>query len=215
MNKISVKVKNKKSKINSKTKFTILAIILIAIFSIALTPVTLQNDTFYTIEIGEYISKYGINMKDPFSWHENLSYTYPHWGYDLITYHIYNIFGMQGIYITTCILSAILGITIYLVNSKLAKNQIISFFITIGAMYVLRGFIAARAQLVTFILFILTIFFIEKFLENKKKRYAIRFDFNTNSNCKFTPCSISILFYIILTIYSRIYYCNKRRCYNI
>ena len=40
-------------------------------------------------------------------------------------------------------------------------------------MYLIRGYIAARAQLVTFILFILTIFFIEKFLESKKKRYAI------------------------------------------
>lgn len=40
-------------------------------------------------------------------------------------------------------------------------------------MYVIRGYIAARAQLVTFILFALTILFIEKFLETKKKRYAV------------------------------------------
>ncbi len=175
MKKKDIKEKDKKtkSKLSATTKFTILAIILIAIFSIALTPVTLQNDTFYTIKIGEHITSYGIDMKDPFSWHEELSYTYPHWGYDVITYNIYNNFGMQGIYIATCILSAILGISIYLVNTKLAKNQIISFIITIGAMYMLRGYIAARAQLVTFILFILTIFLIEKFIETKKKRYAI------------------------------------------
>ena len=175
MKKKDIKEKDKKtkSKLSATTKFTILAIILIAIFSIALTPVTLQNDTFYTIKIGEHITSYGIDMKDPFSWHEELSYTYPHWGYDVITYNIYNNFGMQGIYIATCILSAILGISIYLVNTKLAKNQIISFIITIGAMYMLRGYIAARAQLVTFILFILTILLIEKFIETKKKRYAI------------------------------------------
>ena len=157
----------------TKLKFNIIAIVCIIIFCIAISPVTLQNDTFYTIKIGEHITSYGIDMKDPFSWHEELSYTYPHWGYDVITYNIYNNFGMQGIYIATCILSAILGISIYLVNTKLAKNQIISFIITIGAMYMLRGYIAARAQLVTFILFILTIFLIEKFIETKKKRYAI------------------------------------------
>ena len=164
---------SKTKKINSIIKFNIMAIILIAIFCIALTPVTLQNDTFYTIKIGEHIVKDGIDMQDPFSWHENLAYTYPHWAYDVITYFIYNSFGMTGIYVTTCILSAILGISIYLVNTKLAKNQILSFLITIGVMYLIRGYIAARAQLVTFILFILTIFFIEKFLESKKKRYAI------------------------------------------
>lgn len=164
--------KNKK-KISSSIKFTILAIVLIAIFCIALTPVTLQNDTYYTIKIGESIAQNGIDMHDHFSWHEDLKYTYPYWLYDLITYLIYNTFGMNGIYITTCILSVILGNTVYLVNKKLVKNNILSFAITIGTMYLIKGYIAARAQLVTFTLFVLAIFFFEKFLETKKKRYAI------------------------------------------
>ena len=171
--KINKKPKKANLGINSNIKFTIIAIVLIAVFGIALTPVTLQNDTFYTIKIGEYILENGINMQDPFSWHQDLAYTYPHWLYDVITYLIYNVFGMTGIYIVTCILSAILGISIYMVNTKLTKNKIVSFIITIGAMYLLRSYIAARAQLVTFILFIWTIFFIEKFLETNKKRYAV------------------------------------------
>lgn len=165
--------KDKKSKIKSSTRFTVLAIILIAIFCVALTPVTFQNDTYYTIKIGEHITQYGIDMQDPFSWHQDLAYTYPHWLYDLLTYLIYSAFGMNGIYITTCILSVILGITLYLTNNKLVKNQIFSFAITIGAMYLIRGYIAARAQLVTFILLVLTVYFIERFLETKKKRYAL------------------------------------------
>lgn len=172
-NKKQVKESKNQKKISSNIKFTILAIVLIAIFCVALTPVTLQNDTYYTIKIGEHITQNGVDMQDPFSWHEDLEYTYPHWLYDLITYLIYNTFGMTGIYITTCILSVMLGITVYLVNKKLVKNNLLSFVITIGVMYLIRGYIAARAQLVTFILFVLAIFFIEKFLENKKKRYAI------------------------------------------
>ncbi len=163
----------KKTKISSNVKFTILAVVLIAIFCIAITPVSLQNDTFYTIRIGEHITQNGIDMQDPFSWHEDLAYTYPHWLYDLLTYFIYDAFGLQGIYIVTCILSAILGITIYFTNTKLAKNKPFSFLITIGVMYLIRDYIAARAQLVTFILFVLTILLIEKFLETKKKRYAV------------------------------------------
>ena len=112
-------------------------------------------------------------MMDHFSWHENLSYTYPHWLYDLCTYFIYAIGGFKGIYIITCALSVILGISIFLVNSKLTKNKSISFIITIGAIYVLKPYIAARAQLVTFILFIWEIFFIEKFIENRKIGYGI------------------------------------------
>ena len=44
-----------KEKINKKICFEILAIVLIAIFCISITPKTLQNDTFYTIKIGEHI----------------------------------------------------------------------------------------------------------------------------------------------------------------
>ena len=167
------KNKDKPSKIDRKIKFSIVAILMIILFSIAMTQVTFQNDTYYTIKVGEHIAKYGIDMKDPFSWHENLPYTYPHWGYDLITYFIYSLTGFWGIYITTCILASILGITIYVVNSKLTKNEVFSFIITMGVLYLLKGYITARAQLVTFILFILTIYFIEKFLQTKKKRYGI------------------------------------------
>ncbi len=168
------KVKKIAKKIlNSRVKFGVIAIILIGIFCIAITPVTLQNDTFYTIKIGEHINQYGVDMKDPFSWHDGLPYTYPHWLYDLITYYIYSAFGMDGIYVCTCILSVILGISLYVVNAKLTKNKVVSFFLTIGVMYLIRSYIAARAQLVTFILFVLTVFFIEKFLQTKKVRYAI------------------------------------------
>ena len=172
------KEKNERSEkikgiLHSKWFFGIIAIILIAIFCIAMTPVTLQNDTFYTIKIGEQITKTGIDMQDHFSWHEDLAYTYPHWLYDLITYYIYDGFGMTGIYVTTCILTAILGISLYIVNTKIAKNQLVSFILTAIVIYIIRGYIAARAQLVTFILFVWIIYCIEMFLENRKIRYAV------------------------------------------
>ena len=171
--KINLIKKEEDKKISPQIRFTILAIILIAVFSLVLTPVTFQNDTYYTIKIGELIQNNGIDMMDHFSWHENLPYEYPHWLYDLITYWIYSLFSFDGIFITTAILSCILGISIYLVDYKLTKNNVVSFFITIGAMYLLKSYITARAQLVTFVLFIWEVYFIEKYLENKKIGYGI------------------------------------------
>ena len=160
-------------KINKRTIFEIMALILIAIFCISLAPKTLQNDTFYTIKIGEHIVKNGIDMRDPFSWHKDLEYTYPHWLYDVIIYSIYSLGGMTGIYISTCIFAVILGISLYKVNSKLVKNKVVSFAITIGAVYMLRDYITARAQLVTFILFIWQIFFMEKLVSTSQKGYGV------------------------------------------
>lgn len=169
----------KSIKIN-KVKFNILAIFAIIIFSIALTPVTFQNDTYYTIAIGKDIVETGtIDMKDHFSWHEDLPYTYPHWLYDVGTFLVYQlgenvgIGGFAAIYILTILLSVTLGLVIYMACVKVSKHNIASFLITMGIIYLLKNFITARAQLVTFILFALTVLFIEEFLSSKKKRYAV------------------------------------------
>ena len=111
---------------NKTIIFEIIAIFLIALFSFSLAPKRLQNDTFYTVTIGNLIQENGIDMKDHFSWHEDLPYTYPHWLYDVIMSCIYNFAGWKGIYISVCVLSIVLGIIIYEVNKKLNKNQIIS-----------------------------------------------------------------------------------------
>ena len=162
-----------------KIKFNVLAIFSIIIFCFAITPRTLQNDTYYTVKIGEHIIENGIDMIDPFSWHEDLPYTYPHWAYDVSMYGVYSlgkstgIGGFTAIYISTVILCMALGVLIYYASTKLCKNEIVSFFITIGVMFLLQNFIAARAQLVTYIIFVLQLLFIEQFLETRKKRYAI------------------------------------------
>ena len=163
----------------TKIKFNVLAIFVIVLFCFALTPKTLQNDTYYTIAIGEHIMENGIDMQDPFSWHEDLPYTYPHWLYDAGTYLVFEagetigIGGFTAIYIVTVVLAITLGIVIYYAMNKICKNQLVSFFITLGVMYLLKSFICARAQLVTYILFVLTILFIEQFIETKKKRYIV------------------------------------------
>ncbi len=153
--------------------FHIVAIICIALVGCAIAPKTLQNDTFYTIAIGEYIYNNGVSdlTQDLYSWH-GLPYTYPHWLYDLGIFIVYNLFGHAGIYASTMILSSLLGISIYVLCNKKSKNKVISLVLTFGAMYLIKDFLAARAQLITFVLFALAVIFIEDFLETKKKRYA-------------------------------------------
>ena len=80
---------------------------------------------------------------------------------------------MTGIYISTVVLSSLLGVALYITNTNVNKKPLFSFVFTIGIMFLMGDFIAARAQLVTFILFILEILFVECFLETKKKRYVL------------------------------------------
>ena len=158
----------------TRYKFHVVIAILLIIHCISMAPKGLQNDTFYTIKVGEYIAQNGVGnlTTDPFSWHE-LPYTFPHWLYDLSIFGIYSLGGMTGIYVSTIILTCILGLSIYFTSNKISKNAPVSALITFITMYLLQPYLAARAQLVTFSLMVLTIYLIEKFLENAKKRYAV------------------------------------------
>ena len=165
----------------TKVSFHIIAIVCIVLFCFAISPITMQNDTYYTIKIGEWIVQNGIDMQDHFSWHEDLPYTYPHWAYDTGIYLIYHLGeltgiengGMLFIYLSTCILASILGILLYHTARKLTKNDVISFLLTLAVIYLLKDFIAARAQLVSYIIFVLEVLFIENLLQTKKKRYLV------------------------------------------
>lgn len=172
-------VKTNNRKMSEKDKkllniaFNILAVFCIAIFCIALTPKTFQNDTFYTIKVGQGIREWGIDGQDHYSFID-LPYTYPHWLYDVIISLLFDFLGgWTALYASTIILACTLGILLYFTLKKVTKNSLVSFLIALGQMFLMQDYIAARAQLVTFILFVLTILFIEKFLESGKKRYAI------------------------------------------
>lgn len=133
---------------------------------------TLQNDTFYTIKIGKSILKNGIDMKDHFSWH-HLSYTYPHWLYDIIIYKIYSAFKFGGLYIFNILCFILIAVTFYLVNLKLNKSYFLSLLFSIFGAIMLANFVVARAQLFTYFLFVLEMYFIERLLYSSKKKYAI------------------------------------------
>ena len=86
----------------------------------AFTVKTFQNDTFYTVKVGESILEHGIDMKDHFSWHE-LEYTYPHWLFDIIIYKIHDLGGLNALYIANILV--FIAIHIILVNIILIQKN--------------------------------------------------------------------------------------------
>lgn len=159
---------------HKKILFNAIAWVCIALFCFSITPRTFQNDTYYTIKIGEYITQNGVGnlTEDPFSWHD-LSYTFPHWLYDFLTYQAYSVGEFFGVYVLTVGLSVVLGILLYSTCSKISKNNVVAFLATIGSIYMLKSFIAARAQLATYLLFIWQLYSIESYLESKNKIHLV------------------------------------------
>lgn len=156
---------------NKKT-FIITSIIMIVMLCVAFTVKTFQNDTFYTIKVGESILEHGIDMKDHFSWHE-LDYTYPHWLFDIVVYKLYDLGGLNALYIANIVIFIVTAITFYFMNLKQNKSYFLSLLFSILSVIMLARFITMRAQLITYLLFLLEILFIEQFLKKGRKGYLV------------------------------------------
>lgn len=150
----------------------LVSLIVISILAFSFAQKELPNDTFYSIAIGNHISEYGIDGTDPFSWH-SLPYTYPHWLYDSFLSIIYNNFGFTGIYVSTIFFSILLGVLLYYITSKISGNKIIALFFSSLSIIAISITLFARAMLISYIIFLLAFYWIERFLSTAKKRYAI------------------------------------------
>lgn len=151
----------------------ILLIIVLIMFTMCIVGKSFQNDTFFTIAIGQSILKNGIEVVEKMVWHEGLNFTNPRWLFDVLITQIYNHFNFCGIYIFVMIIASIQMIFYYYILNKITKKRMLSFIFTLIAIRLLKSEFAARAQLLSFPLFLLEFYSIEELLKTNKKRYYI------------------------------------------
>ena len=104
-------------------KITLFTVIFLVIACICLTPKTLQNDTFYLIKIGEDILARGLDFKDHFTYVADLSYTYPHFLYNIFLALVYRIAGFTGVYISTIFVYIVFALSLFYILKKLATTS--------------------------------------------------------------------------------------------
>ena len=153
-----------------KKKYLIVSFITLTILCIITTPIVFQNDTFYTIKIGKYILTNGIDMLDHFSMH-NLPYTYPHWLYDVLISLIYSLKGFTSLYIFNIFCFIIISYLMFYFINKNIKSKFISLIFTILSILILSSYITTRAQVISYIVFILEYIFITNYLKKPNKFY--------------------------------------------
>lgn len=169
--------KNIENKANIISKIlTILFIILIICFSSAICYMYIQNDTFYSIKIGQHIFETkSIDMKDMLSWH-NLPYSYPHWLFDLLTFRVFKSYGLNGIHIMVMVFSSIISLLMFYSNYRMCKNKLLAFLMTILYIYLIGSeYFSARAQVVSYIVFELQLICISEIFNQKKLKNKLLF----------------------------------------
>lgn len=154
-----------------RNMFYIIILICISVFSVR---IEFQNDTFFSIAVGRQITKTGIDMIEHLTWHTNLMYTYSHWMLDLYNYFIFNFIGFKGIYISVALVVIMIAMTLYSILIKQLKlNRFISLLIVFSVICMDSPFFVARAQVLSYLLFLCEILLIEKVLETNGLKYKI------------------------------------------
>ncbi len=132
----------------------------------------LDNDSWYVLSEGREIVENGIYYEDKLSMHEGLDVTVQNYGFAAIFYLLYSAVGGAGIYIIMLILNAVLMFLIYKVCMLLSnKNTNLSLFLMILTDLLLAcGFVVTRAQMVSYVIFMLMIYLLELYARKGNKK---------------------------------------------
>lgn len=152
----------------------IIIILLISIVTISFVEKTqFQADIFFSIAVGDRIEEFGFEEEDKLVWHEGLRYIYLRWGFDVIANAIYDSFGLNGIQVFVVCFSILQMILYYFVLNSITKKKIFSAICTLLMIPGLNQEFVGRAHLLSFVLFIIEYYCIEKLVETNKNRYFV------------------------------------------
>ncbi len=160
----------------NKKLYIVFSMLLIVIILMTVTK-EMKNDTFFTIATGEHILQEGYDNVDHLTWHENLGFYKLRWAFDVAIAFIYNTFGFAGIYAFVVIIASLTGLSLFNILLKQKNNIVLSFIATVISMLLMTSnwSFTARGQIISYLLLLLEIYFIEKMISTKQKRYYIIF----------------------------------------
>ena len=158
-----------KQDIKNKKVYIILSICIFAL-SILLVSRTMQNDTFFTIKIGNDVFENGMSRMDNLTIHENIEFIHLRWAFDAIITVLYNLLGFKGIYFFVAIYTGIIGVTFFNILLKKKNNIALAFIFTMLIMMISNNSFTARAQIITYLIFIIEIYLIDIVIEKENKK---------------------------------------------
>ena len=160
----------------NKKLYIVFSMLLIVIILMNVTK-EMQNDTFFSIATGEHILQEGYDNIDHLTWHENLGFYKLRWAFDVMIAFIYNTFGFAGIYAFVVLITCLTAFSLFNILLKQKNNIVLSFIATAISMLLMTSNWAftARGQIISYLLLLLEIYFIEKMISTKQKRYYIIF----------------------------------------
>lgn len=144
--------------------------ILLVFFCYSIFYPLIDNDTYWILNIGRYITQNGLFNIDPFTIHQGLNVTVQQWLSDVIFYGVYNCFGKTGIFIMMFVLFLSSSLVLYRICVN-QGNKTAAKIITLISCIFINLLIKARPQIFSHLIFLVEILLLEKYILKPKKSY--------------------------------------------
>lgn len=161
----------KRTNQSNKSIFNVIIILLLIFIGICVADKYFQNDTFFTIALGKETLKNGVHNKEVLTYHTGFKYYNVRWLFNVVIALINSYIGFPGIYSFVITITVLIALSLYFCIYKITSKQLLSFIITLFAMYFSYGYFAARSQIVSMLIFIIEYYSILMLLKTCKKRY--------------------------------------------
>ena len=163
----------KKIKTNNKLLFILFLIPFIIMF---FKNWTMDNDSWFLFNHGRYVLEHGFPYIEPFTIHEGLKFVMQQWLSAIFIYLPYKFFKDIGVFILVIIINLIIMFMLYKLCMLVSDgNKKISIMVTtiIDILLIEYKYITSRPQIFTYLVLIIFVYFIEKYIKTGKKKYLI------------------------------------------
>ena len=159
---------------NKMPKWLLVILLLIPILVACFQIRILDNDFYFLYPTGEYIVKNGFPHTDFLSMHTNMEITVQQWLSSVFFYYAYSLFGKYGVITLIYICYAVINYLLYRLALLISRNELLSVLITwLSGFFLFFHFMVSRPHIFTYIVILLEVYLLEKFIQTKKWTFLI------------------------------------------
>ena len=138
----------------------------------ALIKSTLDTDFYFLYSFGKYIANNGFPIKDVLSMHTDMDIIVQQWLADLLLYRAYELGGKWAILAIVYAACVVYTVLLYRLCKLVTNNFFVSVVATtISSWLMAPFFMVTRPQIFTYLIFVLLLFALEKYVKTRKVRW--------------------------------------------
>ncbi|MBQ1528575.1 hypothetical protein IIZ77_02940, partial [Candidatus Saccharibacteria bacterium] len=134
-----------------------------------------DNDSWFVLAEGREIVENGVYLTDALSMHEGLEIVVQNYGFAVVYWLIYTVFGLSGLFIGMILMYLLVEFLLYKIFMLLSeKNEGLALILTVMTSALLGlFFVTTRAQMVSYAIFLTVIYILERYVKKGEKDWLV------------------------------------------